>query len=183
MSDDSSHERHGGLKSARLEEAARVSLEAGVLDTKWFQQPLDDGASVLACATSNGQLDLYAFRAADSDGSDDGHDVDGNRAQLDKMASAGGSDDALLLSLDWGGESTDEMKVGVGWRAPDSSQPPSNVGMARNTIGKLPGGSWRGCICHLPRSKHHFVQRCRRLFLLQGCHQGYRGACQCVFML
>lgn len=77
-------------------------MDGGVLDTKWLEHPLDNGAAVLACATSVGRVVLYTLR-------DEGEDAE---AKFQMVSSSNGDSDMLLLSLDWSGGTYADAKVG-----------------------------------------------------------------------
>lgn len=104
------------LKSrACLTEAAGVSLDGGVLDAKWCQQPIALGgsdAALLACATSTGRLGLYtlSFSLPSSRYAADAGDDAQECAQLQHSSSSDASD-SLLLSLDWSGGGIADAKV------------------------------------------------------------------------
>ncbi|CAM9192052.1 unnamed protein product [Ectocarpus fasciculatus] len=101
--------------SARLEAAATVSLDGGVLDSKWSPQtfPLTDssGEAVLACATSTGRLALYALRVP-GDGDQEEQEESGEGAELRPLSSTEKKDN-LLLSLDWSGGEVANAKIVV----------------------------------------------------------------------
>ncbi|CAN0520918.1 unnamed protein product [Ectocarpus sp. 12 AP-2014] len=88
---------------ACLEEAARVSLDGGGLDSKWSPQPLTDssGAAVLACATSTGRLALHTLCAPGASMQEE-QEESREGAEL-RQLSCSDKKDNLLLSLDWSG--------------------------------------------------------------------------------
>lgn len=101
-------------QAAHLKEEARASLDGGVLDAKWSQQPLDSsGAAVLAFATSTGRLVLYSLSAGSDGGEEEEEENkgdDGGCVEFQQLASSDAGD-SLLLSLDWSGEVLADAKV------------------------------------------------------------------------
>lgn len=89
-----------------LEETGRASLDGGVLDTKWSESPLDDGAAVLACATSTGRLALYALGVS-TEANGEGC---GNTGGISALSSSDAGE-SLLLSLDWSQGNYGDAKV------------------------------------------------------------------------
>ncbi|CAM9548127.1 unnamed protein product [Choristocarpus tenellus] len=90
------------LRQARLEEAARISLDGGILDSKWRNDPLGESA-IIACATSTGRVTLHALRShADRDAPE----------TLETLSTSNPSD-RLLLSLDWNEIDTANEKTQV----------------------------------------------------------------------
>eukprot|EP00903_Cladosiphon_okamuranus_P018064 g16625.t1 len=140
---------------ARLQEAARVSLDGGVLDAKWCQEPVALGSSgaasaLLACATSTGRLGLYTL-SVDAADNDAGQDV-GGCARL-QHSSSSDDDDSLLLSLDWSGGGIADAKIVVSqsdgalaiWRPhPNGGAPVQEVApwRAHTLRGGLPTEAW-----------------------------------------
>lgn len=90
----------------RLQEAAKASLDGGVLDAKWSQRPLEDssGAAVLACATSSGRLVLYALSTM-------GACEEETEAAEFRILASSDAGPRLLLSLDWSGGGMEDAKV------------------------------------------------------------------------
>lgn len=87
-----------------LEQAGSASLDGGVLDAKWSEEACEDGAAVLACATSTGRLCWYSL-------DDVGEaDVNGAGAELRLLATSD-AQDSLLLSLDWSRGMVADAKV------------------------------------------------------------------------
>lgn len=78
-----------------------MSLDGGVLDSKWSPQPLTDssGAAVLACATSTGRLALYKLCAPGA-GKQEEQEESREGTEL-RQLSCSDKKDNLLLSLDW----------------------------------------------------------------------------------
>lgn len=93
--------------AARLKEVATASLDGGVLDAKWSQQPSgSNSTAVLACATSTGRLVLYSL----SDGGEGEEQDEEDCVEFLQLASSDAGDN-LLLSLDWNGELLADAKV------------------------------------------------------------------------
>lgn len=103
----SAHTSSGPPTTFHLKEAASVSLDGGVLDAKWCQQPVgSSGAGVLACATSTGRLVLYTLSVADATNQEE----DEARTEFQRSCSSEAGDN-LLLSLDWSGGGIQDAKV------------------------------------------------------------------------
>lgn len=101
-SDDSSS------SNISLDEAGRASLDGGVLDTKWSETPIRNGAAVLACATSTGRLAVYALAASAE--ANEQRSGEREAGQITPLSSSDGAE-CLLLSLDWSRGCLGEAKV------------------------------------------------------------------------
>lgn len=87
--------------SEHLEAVCSLTLDGGLLDTKWSEQLFQNGTAALACATSTGRLALYALCVS---AAGDAH------AELRHLASSD-TKEGMLLSLDWSGASAAGAKV------------------------------------------------------------------------
>ena len=91
-----------------------VVPDGGVLDAKWSEEAMHDGAAVLACATSTGRICLYTLNTLGHAGAYAGPGADPasekNQAKFGHLTFSE-ERDCLLLSLDWSGGDIGQAKV------------------------------------------------------------------------